>query len=293
MVVLGIDGGGTSCRAAVASCDGVIIGRSKVGPANIRTDLSAAADNIMAAVNAAFADAGQDVGSVAETPTVLGLAGANVGTYAARLRALLPFRRVSIVSDAVIALEGAVGSGDGAIGILGTGSAYLARRADKMREIGGWGFLVGDQGSGSRMGRDLFEEALLAYDGVHPRTALTDALMATFHGSPRELVEFTKDAAPGDFGRHAPMVFDYEARGDATGRRIVGRAVEAVEASLRALEAINDGPCCLLGGVAALIEPRLPAERRAKLSRAHRNALGGAVSMAARISSGEWDAVHG
>ena len=282
-MVLGIDGGGTSCRAAIASAGGVIVGRAKVGPANIRTDLNAAADNIMAAVNAAFADAGEDVDRVPEIPAVLGLAGANVGTYSSRLKSLLPFRRLSIVSDAVIALEGAVGAGDGAIGILGTGSAYLARRADEIREIGGWGFLVGDQGSGSRLGRDLFEETLLAYDEVTPRTQLTEALLASFHGDPRELVEFTKGAAPSDFGRYAPLVLDYEARGDTTGLRIVRRAVAAVEASLCALEAINDGPCCLLGGVAALIEPRLAAERRTKLSRARQDALGGAVAMAARL----------
>jgi glucosamine kinase len=254
--------------------------------------LNGAADNIMAAVSAAFADAGKDMDGIPETPTVLGLAGANVGTYGSRLEALLPFKEVRIVSDAVIALEGAVGGGDGAIGILGTGSAYLARRADEIRQIGGWGFLVGDQGSGSRIGRDLFEETLLAHDQVTPRTGLTDALLASFHGDPGELVEFTKGAAPSDFGRYAPMVLDYEERGDATGLRIVRRAVEAVEASLRALEAISDGPCCLLGGVAALIEPRLSAERRARISPARQDALGGAVSMAARLL-GDREAARG
>jgi glucosamine kinase len=292
MIVLGIDGGGTSCRAAVARADGTIIGRAKVGAANIRTELDAAAANILAAARAAFADAGVDMGAVSEAPAVLGLAGANVGSYGERLKALLPFKEAVIVSDAVIALEGAVGHGDGAIGILGTGAAYLARRADEIRGIGGWGFLVGDQGSGSRMGRDLFEETLLAHDGVTPGTGLTDALLASFHGDPRELVEFTKGATPGDFGRYAPMVFDFEGRGDATGLRIVGRAVEAVEASLSALEAINEGPCCLLGGVAALIEPRLSAGRRARLSPPRQDALCGAVSMAAR-RFGERGTAHG
>ena len=44
MMVLGIDGGGTSCRAALATTDGRILGRAKVGPANIRTDLNGARD---------------------------------------------------------------------------------------------------------------------------------------------------------------------------------------------------------------------------------------------------------
>ena len=57
----------------------------------------------------------------------------------------------------MIALEGAIGDGDGAMAILGTGTAYMVRRNGEARPIGGWGFQVGDQGSGARIGRDLLE----------------------------------------------------------------------------------------------------------------------------------------
>ncbi|RUZ84640.1 BadF/BadG/BcrA/BcrD ATPase family protein, partial [Mesorhizobium sp. M7A.F.Ca.US.006.01.2.1] len=171
--VLGIDGGGTSCRAALATADGTVIGRAKSGAANIRTDLTGARSNIVEAARQAFLAAGQDAELIPQTPAILGLAGANVGTYRQQLEAILPFSISRVETDAEIALEGAVGSGDGAMAILGTGTAYMARRQGKSRAIGGWGFQVGDQGSGARIGRDLLEQTLLAYDGVREGSPLT------------------------------------------------------------------------------------------------------------------------
>ena len=57
-LVIGIDGGGTSCRAALATADGRIVGRGKSGAANIRTDLTGARASIVEAARLAFLDAG-------------------------------------------------------------------------------------------------------------------------------------------------------------------------------------------------------------------------------------------
>ena len=70
---IGIDGGGTSCRAAVATADGVVLGTAKAGPANILTDLDGALANIVGASRAAFADAGLDPETYASACTLLGL----------------------------------------------------------------------------------------------------------------------------------------------------------------------------------------------------------------------------
>ena len=64
--VLGIDGGGTSCRAALATLSGDIVGRGKSGAANIRTDLTGARENIADAARQAFLDAGQDPALIPE-----------------------------------------------------------------------------------------------------------------------------------------------------------------------------------------------------------------------------------
>lgn len=282
--VLGIDGGGTGCRAALATLSGEVVGRGRSGAANIRTDLTAARENILEAARQAFSDAGEDPGLLPRTCAVLGLAGTNVGTYAQQLEAVLPFARNRVVTDALIALEGAVGdAGDGAIAILGTGTAYLARRDGKTHAIGGWGFQVGDQGSGSRIGRDLLEETLLAHDGIRPASPLTDAILAVFRNDPQDVVEFTVTAKPGDFGGFAPKVFEFAEKGDPVAELILDRAVASVEASLAALQLAPQAPLCLLGGLAPLYEERLSARLRASIRPPRMDALGGAVSMALRL----------
>ncbi|MCZ8543825.1 N-acetylglucosamine kinase [Mesorhizobium qingshengii] len=281
--VLGIDGGGTSCRAALATVEGAVIGRAKSGAANIRTDLTGARSNIVEAARQAFIAAGQDPDLIPQTPAILGLAGANVGTYRQQLEAILPFSISRVETDAEIALEGAVGSGDGAMAILGTGTAYMARKNGKSRAIGGWGFQVGDQGSGARIGRDLLEQTLLAYDGVREGSPLTQSMLAVFRNNPEDVVEFTTNAKPGDFGGFAPKVFEHAAKGDDVANWILDRAIADVEASLGALDLSDDAPLCLLGGLAPLYAPRLSARYRALLKPPLDDALGGAVQMAVRL----------
>ena len=290
--VLGIDGGGTSCRAALATVDGTVVGRAKSGAANIRTDLTGARANIVEAARQAFVAAGQDPELIPQTPAVLGLAGANVGTYRQQLEAILPFSISRVETDAEIALEGAVGSGDGAMAILGTGTAYMARRNGKSRAIGGWGFQVGDQGSGARIGRDLLEQTLLAYDGIRQGSPLTQAMLAIFRDNPEDLVEFTTNAKPGDFGGFAPKVFEHAEKGDIVANWILDKAIADVEAALGVLDLGDDDPLCLLGGLAPLYAPRLSARYRALLKPPLDDALGGAVQMAVRVFSNATEAAR-
>jgi glucosamine kinase len=290
--VLGIDGGGTSCRAALATAQGAVVGRARSGAANIRTDLTGAMTNIVEAARQAFDAAGQDPGLIPRTPAVLGLAGANVGTYRKQLEAILPFSVSRVETDAEIALEGAVGSGDGAMAILGTGTAYMARRNGKSRAIGGWGFQVGDQGSGARIGRDLLEQTLLAYDGIREGSPLTQAMLAIFRDNPEDVVEFTTNAKPGDFGGFAPKVFEYAEKGDSVANWILDRAVADVEAALGVLDLGGDDPLCLLGGLAPLYGPRLAPRYQTLLKPPLDDALGGAVRMAVRVFASAAEAVR-
>ncbi len=281
--ILGIDGGGTTCRAALATPDGTILARARSGSANIYTNLAGARASIIEAAQMAFAEAGEDAGLIPETPALLGLAGANVGTNARQLEAILPFRKSIVETDAMIALEGAVGGGDGAIAILGTGTAYLGRRGGEARPIGGWGFLVGDQGSGAQVGRELLERTLLAFDGVGPSSPLTDEMLAVFKGDPDAVIAFSTTAKPGDFAGFAPKVFDHAENGDEVAQTILARGLSTIEASIARFGLQPGEPLSLLGGLATLYEPRLSEPIRALVRPPQQDALGGAVSMAARL----------
>lgn len=280
--ILGIDGGGTSCRAAVADPQGTILGRGKSGAANILTDPNNAILSITEAAKAAFRDAGLDGDGVGEASAFLGLAGTNVGDLTRYVHDRLPFRHTDIDSDGLIALQGALGDGDGAVAILGTGTIYMARKAGTVRYIGGWGFTVGDLGSGARIGHALLQEALLAHDGVRPRSAVTDAVLDEFKHDPRGIVEFARLSKPGDFGRYAPLVFEHARARDPRAVAIVEAAAGTVNEALDAIMALAGARrLCLLGGLAPLYPEWLSQRHRAILVEPQADALTGAVALAA------------
>ena len=281
--ILGIDGGGTSCRAAVARPDGAILGRGKSGAANILTDPNNAIISITEAAKAAYCDAGLDEAGVNGASAFLGLAGTNVGDLTRYVHDRLPFRHTAIDSDGLIALQGAIGDEDGAVAILGTGSIYMGRKDGTVRYIGGWGFTVGDLGGGARLGHALLQEALLAFDGVHPRSPVTNAVIEEFKNDPRGIVEFARLSKPGDFGRFAPLLFDHAKQGDAQAIAIVETGATAVNESLDAIMALAGAPrLCLLGGLAPLYPQWLSEKHRSILIEAEADALTGAVALAAK-----------
>ena len=282
-LILGIDGGGTSCRAAVARPDGTILGRGKSGAANILTDPNNAIISITEAAKAAYRDAGLDEAGVDGASAFLGLAGTNVGDLTRYVHDRLPFRHTDIDSDGLIALQGAIGDTDGAVAILGTGSIYMGRKNNVVRYIGGWGFTVGDLGGGARIGHAALQEALLAHDGVHPHSGVTDTILDEFKHDPRGIVEFARLSKPGDFGRYAPLVFTHAKDGDAQAIAIVKAGAASVNESLDAIMAQAGAPrLCLLGGLAPLYPQWLSEHHRAILVEAEADALTGAVALAAK-----------
>ncbi len=285
-LAIGIDGGGTSCRAAVADRMGNVIGRGKAGPANILSDLENSLVNIVQCAQAALRDAGFEGETVSTVSAVIGLAGANVGDYGKRIEKALPFRNGQVVTDARISLQGALGDADGIVGALGTGSVYNARRNGRLHGIGGWGSIVGDQASGARLGRDLLEKSLLAHDKVRPASALTDRLMAEYGNDPERVVEFAHTARPADFARYAPMVFESAAAGDATALGIVRDAACAIEESLDALFWPECPSICLLGGLARAYRPWIAERHKALLAEPKADALQGAVDLAVKLVNG-------
>lgn len=277
---IGVDGGGTSCRAVVATRDGQIIGHGKSGAANIVTDPALALRSVMDAVAQAFAAAGLDQNQYENTHAVLGLAGGNVEDAGAPVARQLPFAHSDVEFDGLIALQGALGDKDGAVAILGTGTAYIVRQHGQVYSLGGWGFPISDLGSGARIGQSALQECLLVYDGIHPSTALSAALLDKFGNRPDNLVEFARNASPGDFGEYAPMVFRFAAEGDATAQKLLANAASFVSEMLDVLIAKGCKRISLLGGMASLYKYWLPKHQQALAVDPAADALAGALQLA-------------
>lgn len=280
--VIGIDGGGTGCRAVLADMSGRPLGTGRAGAANVMTGFDAAAKNIISAAQSAVDDAGLDRRVVTDASAFLGLAGANIGDYSARISGILPFRQSRIATDAEISMQGAIGNDDGVVAIIGTGSVFVCRLNKIVRTVGGWGFTVGDLGSGARLGRALLQETLLAYDGICEGSELTRRVLAKFEDSPQTLVEYAHTALPGEFGAFAPLVFEQAVKQDPIARRLVDRAVSDLEETLDALVSGNDLPICMLGGLGSVYRDLLSERFRIRVRPPRGDAASGALALAVK-----------
>lgn len=193
-VVLGVDGGGSRCAAVlarpVAGGRLQILGRGAGGTANPRVaGHETARSSIMTAVHAAFADAGLEVRPLAAA--CFGLAG--VGLAADRDAVLawatqLPVAdRMLVVADGMLPFADDAAEPWGVVLIAGTGSLALARPrgAALTAEIeadrcGGWGPLLGDEGSGYAIALQALKAAMRAADGRGPDTILREAFLRRF-----------------------------------------------------------------------------------------------------------------
>lgn len=252
-VFLGIDGGGSGCRAAVCDAAGRILGRGQAGPANIASDPAGARDNLQAAAGAALAEAGLP-GPGALRATVMGLAGANLGGAVADLVTALPYAPLQVVSDAVTAVAGALGDRDGIVAAMGTGSVLAVARAGTVRLYGGRGFLLGDEGSGAVLGRRLMAEALRAEDGFAEMTPLLAQVLQDLGGA-EGVIALALRGTPADFAAYAPRVAAAE---DPAAVRLMAAASDEVAAMIDALQA-RDGPLpvVFLGGLGPVYAARL------------------------------------
>ncbi|NEX46450.1 BadF/BadG/BcrA/BcrD ATPase family protein [Pseudotabrizicola algicola] len=245
---LGIDGGGTGCRAVVADQDGFILGRGFGGPANIASAPDAARDSILAATHAAMSAAlgakpsAQDLSSLRAG---LGVAGANAAGAAGRLRLALPFARARIETDAVAAALGALAGSDGIVAAMGTGSVFAVRQGDKIRCFGGWGLVLGDEGSGAWLGRAALSRALRATDGLEGMTPFLAQLLQD-HGGAAGIVSFAQSALPTDFAALAPSIVQSD---DPAAQAIWAQATADVATVLSHLVALAPLPVTFIGGL--------------------------------------------
>ena len=283
-ILIGVDGGGSRCRVRARFAAGTPIGEAEGGSANIFSDLDLALSNILAVTRQALAQGGLGEVDLARCHVGLGLAGANIPSLAAELgRRTLPFATRAIETDAVVACRGAHANADGAIGILGTGTAYVSRTGENFTAIGGWGFALSDQGGGGYLGRAALVAALLAHDGIGPASDLTRNVLDRFGNDAARLVEFGGEARPVDFGGFAPMVMDGADAGDAVATEIIAGGLRHIVAAITRLLALGAPSVVLLGGLAERYRSRLPLGLQQQIGKPKGDALDGALALASTL----------
>jgi len=259
-LILGVDGGGSKTVALLAGANGQVIGRGQSGSANyLSVGRTAAQAAVIEAIKAAYQNAGLPF-QPAEA-LCLGMAGVNLAEDPdwARHWALSEklSRRVIVTDDLELTLVAGTPQGWGIGVISGTGAVVTAKTADGRKgRAGGWGYILGDEGSGYAIGMDALRAVTRAADLNAPPTLLTDLILKEWGlaavedlfkrlyidgGSRREIACLSRQVAEAAAG------------GDAVAREILAETGEAlgrlVTAVVRQLKFEQDIPCSLVGGV--------------------------------------------
>lgn len=279
---LGIDGGGSRCRARIRNFDGKLLGEAVGGSSNIYLSFDGALANILATAEEAAGKAGLKTN---ELHAGLGLAGIVTSKGADRIVAAnLPFASVMADNDAYVACVGAFAGGDGGIVIAGTGSIGFAAINDVRHMVGGWGFALGDHGSGAWLGHHAVRRAALAIDGLLQPTPLIEEVLSRVGRTRFDLSRWSEKANPKDYGQMAPLVFECATKGDVHGMTIVIEGAAAISNLGRALLARGARSICLLGGLSKVYPPYLDADVKKSLAEPIYDAMDGAIMMARKAN---------
>jgi len=202
---IGIDGGQTSLKCIIVNHSGHILGEGN-GPGLIHLASQGSRERYLESLHSALYQAWataklppQPVAAIG-----LGLTGVEFNSPEAEIvRGLVTqvqaAQTITIDNDAYSALMGAHQGQPGVIVISGTGSIALGvNEAGQRQRVGGWGWLVGDEGSAMAIGRDGLRAALHDNDGSGPKTQLTQAFLHYF--DIRHYTDVKRKIYASDFG---------------------------------------------------------------------------------------------
>lgn len=267
--ILGIDSGGTEMRGCLLRGDGAMLVRQAVPSANYNMLREAIVPSVLALTTRLCEQAGITREEIAHA----GFCATGVGRPVDRqllTQALQHARlaqRLVVESDALAALTGAFAAGPGIILSAGTGAIAHGRTHEgKIVRVGGWGHLLGDEGSGYHLAKQALNAALKDWDGRGESTRLRALFEKRFNVASLELI-VTQVYDPGFDRGHvaqlAPLVFAAAEEGDRVAQNLVeetGMALgELVAAALKQFEAGARVPIALLGKLFHRSEALLPA----------------------------------
>ncbi|WP_262286019.1 N-acetylglucosamine kinase [Micromonospora sp. MA102] len=282
-VVIGLDVGGTSTRAAALTLDGVRLGVGRAGGGN---PTSHGAERAAAELRAALRAALADVDPTRVRAGVIGLAGA--GRLLADPQGRAAFDRAwadaglrcpyAVHGDALVAYASGTAAPDGTVLIAGTGAIAAQVRDLRLdRTADGHGWLLGDAGSGFWLGREAVRRLLADLDRAQPPGDLARQVLAELTGTtevaarPRATADAVVQAVtrrpPVELARLAPLVATAARKGEPTGLALVTEAAALLAESVSRIRPPGATDPVVLGGGLLTGDTALAAAVRAELAR--------------------------
>ncbi|HOZ26730.1 MAG TPA: BadF/BadG/BcrA/BcrD ATPase family protein [Hyphomonadaceae bacterium] len=279
---LGVDGGGTRCRARLETAEGQVLGQGLSGPASMRFGFEAARESIMAATRQALSEAGLTEGALADTYAGIGLAGTGqLGARAALEAWRHPFAGAWFEGDGYLAYLGAFGGGDGGIVVCGTGSIGITYDEHTIR-VGGYGFPVSDEGSGAHIGLNAIRYALRTLDGRAKSTEFANEILERFSSDPAVVIRWSETASATDYAAFAAIVIKHAAAGEPAATNLLRDAAVHIAGLVEAVLARGAPRVALVGGLVDFLKPYIPPATAARLTEPAADAMAGGILLAKR-----------
>ncbi|WP_417883968.1 BadF/BadG/BcrA/BcrD ATPase family protein [Vibrio rumoiensis] len=280
-LLVGIDGGGTSCRARIRDNQGQLLGEGKSGSANILLGVEVAMNAIIEAITIAAQQAGLSRDDFSRMHLGLALAAAEQESAWQQFMSLPhPFASMVLNTDAYGACLGAHQGQDGAIMIAGTGSCGILLTQGEQHVVGGREFPISDLGGGAIMGLRLIQHSLLVQDGIYPASPITEVVMTHFKHDIDAIVTWSKTARPCDYGQFSPQIFACAHQGDVFAESLLTQTAQDIEMYLSALVQKGAQRIALMGGIGEHIQPWLSDTIQDYLVTPQYDAIEGALMMA-------------
>jgi N-acetylglucosamine kinase-like BadF-type ATPase len=230
-MIIGLDGGGTKTLGIMINEKGDILAQATGDSSNIQAiGAERLGESLSALVSDLAAAAGCKVDDIDHL--YAGLAGAGRPADRETIGNLVQTKglakRHTIDTDASAALAGAFGGGPGIIVISGTGSICFGKdEAGTLYRCGGWGFKLGDEGSGFYIGQQALIAALKDLDGRGPKTVLRAIYEKRYELSSIDLIIsqiYSDKIDRTEIASNAPAVFEAAANGDIAAQQIIESA---------------------------------------------------------------------
>ncbi|NMG05747.1 BadF/BadG/BcrA/BcrD ATPase family protein [Brasilonema sp. UFV-L1] len=256
--VLGIDGGGSKTVCILMDDTTKVLGRGEAGASNYQTiGTQATVQSIQSAIHTAVVEA-EKLTNIKIEAICIGLAGVgrpkDIEVVKGIVQELqnssllpitweLPASNIIICHDALIALVGGVGYPVGIVVAAGTGSIVFGRNHNgQTKRVGGWGYLLGDEGSAYQIAVAGMQAALKAYDGREISTSLVEAFKQYLElATIEDLIEviYRRGWGVKEIAALAPIVDNVAACGDEVAQQIIDDAAkELTKATATVIDAI-------------------------------------------------------
>ena len=268
MHVLGIDAGGTKSVCLLADEQGTIVSEGRGAGANLHTAGELAVEKVLhEAMENAIGDR-----AIVPDAICLGIAGVDRADEARTVRAIMRRigykSRVLVVNDALIGLVAGARDEPGIVINAGTGAIVYGRNAAfEAARAGGWGHMIGDEGSGYWIGRESLAAVMRAADGRGPETRLTGEILRHFQvddESRLPRIVYDRELPRVSVAALGPIVQRVAEQGDAVAVRILERAADELVLAARSvatrLEMRGDAFTFYLAGGVFRVVPWLAAE---------------------------------